>query len=77
MTQQDTGTVLDQIIEGVREDLETRRSAVSLQEVQRAAAEQTPALDAEAALRGSDPAAVQVIAEVKRSSPSKLSLIHI
>ncbi|WP_112235046.1 bifunctional phosphoribosylanthranilate isomerase/tryptophan synthase subunit beta [Kocuria sp. BT304] len=77
MTQQHTGTVLDRIIEGVREDLETRRAQVSLHEVQRAAAEQTPALDAEAALRGSDPASVQVIAEVKRSSPSKGALAQI
>ncbi|RKQ36487.1 bifunctional phosphoribosylanthranilate isomerase/tryptophan synthase subunit beta [Kocuria tytonis] len=77
MTQQHTGTVLETIIEGVREDLETRRASVSLQQVQRAAAEQTPALDAEAALRGSDPAAVQVVAEVKRSSPSKGALAEI
>ncbi|WP_312797215.1 bifunctional phosphoribosylanthranilate isomerase/tryptophan synthase subunit beta [Kocuria sp.] len=77
MTQQHTGTVLDRIIEGVREDLETRKASVSLQDVRHAAAEQTPALDAESALRGSDPASVQVIAEVKRSSPSKGALAAI
>ncbi|RLZ03674.1 bifunctional indole-3-glycerol phosphate synthase/tryptophan synthase subunit beta [Kocuria tytonicola] len=77
MTQQDTGTVLDRIIEGVREDFEERRASVSLQQLQRAAGEQTPALDAEAALRGADPASVQVIAEVKRSSPSKGALAEI
>ena len=77
MTQQSTGTVLDQIIRGVREDLETRKAARSLQEVQRAAGERAPALDAEAALRGADPTSVQVIAEVKRSSPSKGALAEI
>ncbi|MDO4919757.1 MAG: bifunctional phosphoribosylanthranilate isomerase/tryptophan synthase subunit beta [Kocuria sp.] len=77
MTQQDTGTVLEQIIEGVREDLEERRARVGLPQLQRAAAAQGPALDAEAALRGSDPTSVQVIAEVKRSSPSKGALAQI
>ncbi|WP_344203858.1 MULTISPECIES: bifunctional phosphoribosylanthranilate isomerase/tryptophan synthase subunit beta [Kocuria] len=77
MTQQHSATVLDQIIEGVREDLETRRAAVSLEELQRAVAQRGPALDAEAALRGSEPASVQVIAEVKRSSPSKGALAEI
>ena len=74
MTQQRTNTVLDQIIEGVREDLEARRAVVSLQQLQRTAQTQVPALDAERALRGSEPASVQVLSEVKRSSPSKGAL---
>ena len=77
MTQQRTNTVLDQIIEGVREDLEARRAVVSLQQLQRTAQTQVPALDAERALRGSEPASVQVLSEVKRSSPSKGALADI
>ncbi|CAL8898044.1 indole-3-glycerol phosphate synthase [Kocuria varians] len=77
MTQQHTGTVLDQIIAGVREDLASRRARVGLDEVRRAAEQREPALDAEAALRGTAPASVQVIAEVKRSSPSKGALAEI
>lgn len=77
MTQQRTNTVLDQIIEGVREDLEARRAVVSLQQLQRTARTQAPALDAERALRGSEPASVQVLSEVKRSSPSKGALADI
>ncbi|MBD2761313.1 bifunctional phosphoribosylanthranilate isomerase/tryptophan synthase subunit beta [Kocuria sp. cx-116] len=77
MTQQRTGTVLDQIIEGVREDLEARRAVVSLQQLQRTARAQAPALDAERALRGSEPSSVQVLSEVKRSSPSKGALADI
>ena len=42
MTQQRTNTVLDQIIEGVREDLEARRAVVSLQQLQRTARTQAP-----------------------------------
>lgn len=77
MTQQRTNTVLDRIIEGVREDLEARRAVVSLQQLQRTARTQAPALDAERALRGGEPASVQVLSEVKRSSPSKGTLADI
>lgn len=77
MTQQRTHSVLDQIIEGVREDLEARRAVVSLQQLQRTAKAQAPALDAESALRGSEPGSVQVLSEVKRSSPSKGALAEI
>ena len=77
MSQPHTATVLDRIIAGVREDLEARRAVVSLQQLRRTAAAQPPALDAEAALRGAEPAAVQVLAEVKRSSPSKGALAEI
>lgn len=68
-------TVLDQIIEGVREDLEQRRAQRPLTQVQeRAAAAPSPrdALAALTARRG-----VHVIAEVKRSSPSKGALAAI
>lgn len=67
--------MLDQIIEGVREDLAARRAARPLTQVQEAAAVAPSPRDALAALtarRG-----VHVIAEVKRSSPSKGALAAI
>ncbi|THJ67416.1 indole-3-glycerol phosphate synthase TrpC [Arthrobacter echini] len=70
-------TVLDDIIEGVREDLAARLRQVSLEDVRAAAAAAPAPLDAFEALssgRGSD---VAVIAEVKRSSPSKGALADI
>jgi indole-3-glycerol phosphate synthase len=68
-------TVLDDIISGVREDLVERQAAVPLTEL-RARAEQRPdALPALSILQDHD--AVRVIAEVKRSSPSKGALAAI
>lgn len=66
-------TVLDDIIVGVREDLEDRRRATSLQRIRENALQASPARDAWAALRGgrSDASGLRVISEVKRSSPSK------
>ncbi|NLS10212.1 indole-3-glycerol phosphate synthase TrpC [Nesterenkonia sp. MY13] len=72
-------TVLDQIIEGVREDLQDRRAATPLKEIQAQAADAAPALDAYAALKDgrSDSTGVRIIAEVKRKSPSKGDLAQI
>ncbi|MGV3245937.1 indole-3-glycerol phosphate synthase TrpC [Rothia sp. 11254D007CT] len=70
-------TVLDDIIVGVREDLETRRAALPLEEIKKQAAAQAPALDALAALRGAEEGSVEIISEVKRSSPSKGALSDI
>ncbi|WHS49613.1 indole-3-glycerol phosphate synthase TrpC [Rothia sp. SD9660Na] len=70
-------TVLDDIIVGVREDLETRRAALPLEELKKQAAAQAPALDALAALRGAEAGSVEIISEVKRSSPSKGALSDI
>lgn len=68
-------TVLEQIIEGVREDLHSRRRATPLDRV-RDLADQAPSpKDAYAALSRRD--GVHVIAEVKRSSPSKGALAAI
>jgi indole-3-glycerol phosphate synthase len=67
-------TVLDDIIDGVRLDLAERQSRVSLDELKALAAARPAALDAEAVLRGEG---VSVIAEVKRSSPSKGALAAI
>ena len=63
--------VLGEIIEGVRADLAERQAQVSLDEIKAKAQAQTSAKDGVRALRGEG---VAVIAEVKRSSPSKGAL---
>ena len=69
------GTVLDQIVDGVRADLATRRASVDEAALHELAGAQAPALDVLAALRsGTD---LKVIAEVKRRSPSKGALADI
>lgn len=72
-------SVLDDIIVGVKEDLQDRKSAVSTLQLRDTAAATPPALDAFAALGGDDAprAHLRVIAEVKRKSPSKGDLAHI
>jgi indole-3-glycerol phosphate synthase len=65
-------TVLDDIIAGVREDLHERQATTDLAELQRLAQQRPSALSTDSALRDGD--AVKVIAEVKRSSPSKGAL---
>ncbi|WP_019545713.1 indole-3-glycerol phosphate synthase TrpC [Streptomyces sulphureus] len=67
-------SVLDEIIEGVREDLAERQARVSLDELKERAAQAPRALDGLAALKGEG---VRVICEVKRSSPSKGALAAI
>lgn len=62
------GTVLADILAGVREDLDVRMAATSLSELKERAAHVAPAKDALATLRSDS---VSVIAEVKRSSPSR------
>ncbi|MCV2394791.1 indole-3-glycerol phosphate synthase TrpC [Actinotalea sp. M2MS4P-6] len=68
-------TVLDDIIAGVRLDLAEREAATPLSAVKERAARIPGAKDALSQLH--DPAAVGVIAEVKRSSPSKGALAPI
>jgi indole-3-glycerol phosphate synthase len=68
-------TVLDEIIDGVREDLAVRMSRVSLDELKARVQRVSSARNAYAALRAGD--GVKVIAEVKRSSPSKGPLASI
>ena len=67
-------SVLDDILAGVRADVAAREAAVPFSEVKAAAARCRPAKDAMAALRAPG---VGVIAEVKRSSPSKGALATI
>ena len=67
-------TVLDDILDGVRADLAERQASTSLDDLKAMAAARPTALDAEAVLRGDG---VSVIAEVKRSSPSKGALAAI
>ena len=62
-------TVLDSIIEGVREDLAKRRK--SLNQIHEEMTQAAPVRDAHLALTGDE---MKVIAEVKRSSPSKGAL---
>jgi indole-3-glycerol phosphate synthase len=61
-------TVLDEILDGVREDLAARQEQVPFDAVRDAAAAAPAPIDAYAALRAPG---VGVIAEVKRASPSK------
>ncbi|TYC98687.1 indole-3-glycerol phosphate synthase TrpC [Arthrobacter echini] len=70
-------TVLDDIIEGVREDLAERRHAVPLADLRAAAASAPAPRDGLAALRRGRGNGIAVIAEVKRSSPSKGVLAEI
>ncbi|WP_181419771.1 indole-3-glycerol phosphate synthase TrpC [Arthrobacter psychrolactophilus] len=72
-------SVLMEIIDGVREDMQARQARVSLAELQEQVKQVPPALDAWAALGG--PSAerpdLKVISEVKRKSPSKGDLAGI
>jgi indole-3-glycerol phosphate synthase len=67
-------SVLDEILVGVREDLEARQAVTSLAELKDRASQRPPAKDGVAALKRDG---VQVIAEVKRMSPSKGQLAEI
>ena len=69
-----TMTVLDDIIAGVAEDLAVRMAKVPLDELKERARKQAPALDPMPQFRSDG---VSVIAEVKRSSPSKGALANI
>jgi len=68
-------TVLDDIVAGVRQDLVGRQATTPLEELRERARRCRSALSAESMLR--DGEAVRVIAEVKRSSPSKGALAAI
>lgn len=68
-------TVLDDIILGVREDLEDRKRHTSAQDIAGRAAVAAPAIDALAAFRATGP--VKILSEVKRRSPSKGELAEI
>jgi indole-3-glycerol phosphate synthase len=67
-------SVLDEIVDGVRVDLAEREAAVPLAEVKDAARRASDALDPMPRFRAPE---VSVIAEVKRSSPSKGALADI
>ena len=67
-------SVLDEILDGVRVDLAGREAAVPLAELKQAARHAPDALDPMPAFRSPG---VSVIAEVKRSSPSRGSLATI
>jgi indole-3-glycerol phosphate synthase len=67
-------TVLDSILDGVREDLAVRQTEVPLADLRARAADTAPALDPLPAFRAPG---VSIIAEVKRRSPSKGDLADI
>ena len=68
-------TVLDEIVAGVREDLARREARTSLDALKEMAQRRPSALDGPSRLRLAD--AVTIIAEVKRSSPSRGQLAAI
>jgi indole-3-glycerol phosphate synthase len=68
------GTVLDDILVGVREDVAAREALLSMDEVKAHAAARPAAADALAVLKS---AGVGVIAEVKRRSPSSGEIARI
>lgn len=74
MIEMSSVTVLDSIIEGVWADVAAREALVPLEEVKAAANAAPPPLDVLAALR--EPG-IGVIAEVKRTSPSRGALANI
>jgi len=65
-----TASLLDELTAGAAEDAARREEDRPLAAVEAAAAARPPTLDAVAALRH-DPAGVRILAEVKRSSPSR------
>lgn len=67
-------TVLDDIIAGVKIDLETRKSNVSVEELHKLISERPPALEVLSRFQG---AHLGLISEVKRRSPSKGDLAEI
>jgi indole-3-glycerol phosphate synthase len=67
-------SVLDEILDGVRADLADRQQRVSIEDLKLAAGQQGYAIDPMPRFRGDG---VGVIAEVKRSSPSKGALAAI
>ncbi len=68
-------TVLEDIIVGVREDLAQRQATLSLGSVMQQASDAAPAMDALSVLHARG--GLHVIAEVKRTSPSKGALAPI
>jgi indole-3-glycerol phosphate synthase len=70
----DAANVLDEILAGVREDIEARQQLVPLAQIKELAAAAPPPLDAYTLLRAPG---VGVIAEVKRASPSRGQLAEI
>src|SRR3990172_7795823 len=60
--------ILDEIVADKKAELEASKQAVPLDELKKRVSKQEPALDFAAALRGNG---VQLIAEVKKASPSK------
>ena len=66
--------MLDEILEGVRADLEQRQREVALDRLKEMARQAPSPRDALAALTGDD---VAVIAEVKRGSPSHPAMAEI
>lgn len=68
-------SVLDEIMVGVREDLAARQAVTSIEQLRERASRAPDVHDGYAALAA--PGGVKVIAEVKRSSPSKGALAEI